>query len=149
MWTPFPDQCSTYEQPLPEKYHQNASAAYDNEGQIINELLRSVSGYYGWGIMEPRIVELVDVPVAALERYPGKYILGEQIPGIGDYLVDVFTEGEKLVVNDPNNGERDELSALDVHRFIDLEDGDEMKFQESGDSISFLWNNQYRFFKIQ
>ena len=40
------------------------------------------------------------------------------------------------MVDDPNNGERDILSSLNDSTFLDLEDGDEMKFSVSGSDRS-------------
>jgi hypothetical protein len=120
----------------------------NNGGKIINELLRSVSDYYSWGILFPKTVELANVKPEELDKYTGKYIYEEQVPGIGDYFVEISREGEKLVVIDPNNGERDEVSALDRLHYIDLEDGDEVQFRVNADSISFVWNDQYLFHKL-
>ena len=33
--------------------------------------------------------------------------------------------------------------------FIDLEDGDEVEFLTDTDPIGFVWNNQYRFYKVE
>jgi hypothetical protein len=38
---------------------------------------------------------------------------------------------------------------MDAYRFIDLEDGDEVSFHVIADSVGFIWNNQYQFFKIK
>lgn len=120
----------------------------DNGGRLIGEILRSVSSYYDWGIAEPRMVELAKPASYSIEQFLGTYLFEEEVPGIGDYFVDVIQDGEKLVVVDPNNGERDEMRAMDAMKFIDLDDGDEVEFSVKKDTIGFRWNNRFQFYKV-
>jgi CubicO group peptidase (beta-lactamase class C family) len=120
----------------------------DKGGALIGEIQRSISNRYGWGIFEQRIVELADSKDYELEPLVGKYVYIEEVPGIGKYFVDLVKDGERLIVIDPNNGEKDTLRATDSNKFIDLEDGDEIEFTLKADSTSFIWNGQYTFLKI-
>jgi len=120
----------------------------DNGGDLMNEILNSVSEYYDWGIRKPRVVETVTLSSDALKKLTGQYMLDEQVPGIGDYLVEIIAENNKLVVIDPNNKERDELTPMNSTRFIDLEDGDEVRFKTDSEHIGFVWNNEHTFYKI-
>jgi CubicO group peptidase (beta-lactamase class C family) len=122
----------------------------DNGGKLIGEILRSVSNYYDWGISKPRIVETIELPLDQLNKFVGHYKLDFQVPGIGDYLIEIQLKHKHLFVIDPNNKDTNVLTALDDLNFIDLEKGDEVKFQAQEDSvlIGLLWNGTYQFNKI-
>lgn len=121
----------------------------DNGGDLISEITRSVSRYYNLGLSEPEFIRLADTDTISFELFTGKYLFEEEVPEIGKYYIALTEEGEQLVVDDPNNGQRDLLNALDRKTFLDLEDGDRVVFTVAGDSISLLWNNRYRFFKVE
>jgi CubicO group peptidase (beta-lactamase class C family) len=120
----------------------------DNGGKLIGELLRSISTYYHWGIADYQVVESIPVSTVQLDKLVGHYKLEEQVPGIGDYIVEINRDHDQLIVIDSNNGERDIVVPLAVSDFIDLEDGDKMNFQLNKDTIGFIWNNTYQFYKI-
>ena len=119
----------------------------DRGGNLISEIMRSVSAYYGWDIETPKEVTLADASIEALDTLTGKYILDQEVPGIGKYYVDISRKDHHLEVTDPNNGDFDILYALDHLQFIDLEDGDEVQFLRKGDDLEMIWNNTYRFTK--
>ena len=100
----------------------------DNGGKLIGEVLRSVSGYYGWGISSPKVVETIELSVEKLNELVGQYKLNFQVPDIGDYFIDVTIEDNKLVVFDPNNNETNILTALEEGKFLDLTTGDNNEF---------------------
>lgn len=121
----------------------------DNGGKLIGEILRAVSNYYNWGISNPKFVEVIEVEEEKLNNLVGKYLLDFQVPGIGDYIIDIEIKNNKLFVTDSNNGETNVLTALDELKFIDLENGDEVLFQIGGDKLGLLWNKRFQFYKIE
>lgn len=116
----------------------------DNGGPLIREILRSISAYYDLNFSKPRVVSLASPGTYNLDSLVGKYNYVEE-----DYFVEASREGEILVLNDPNDGERNELRAMDATHFIDLDDGDELVFDQSNDRIEFIWNGRFRFYKIE
>ena len=121
----------------------------DNGGRLIGEVLRSVSNYYNWGTHNTKEVEIIKMSNNDLEKFAGKYQLGFQVPDIGDYNIDVTIRDGKIHVMDPNNNDENLFTPQEEMRFIDLDKGDriEVKMDDSG-NISFLWNGQYNFNKI-
>ena len=120
----------------------------DNGGKLIGEILRAISGYYNWRISDQRVVETVEISLSKLNELTGKYKLDFQVSGIGDYMIDVTIEDNKLIVTDPNNGEINVLTAMEDMKFIDLENGHEVMFQRMEDKQGVLFNNRFQFYKI-
>jgi len=122
----------------------------DNGGPLIDEILSSVSEYYGWGKSEPRTIEVIELQPEQLTRLTGKYKLDYQIPEIGDYFVEVSNSDSGLIVNDLITKQVSKLYPLDEFKFIEIEGGEEVLFQlsENSEKIGLLWNNQYQFFRI-
>ncbi|WP_347924387.1 serine hydrolase domain-containing protein [Pontimicrobium sp. SW4] len=121
----------------------------DNGGRLIGEVLRSISKYYNWGTHNTREVAVIKIPQDELEKFAGKYQLDFQVPDIGDYNIDVTIRDGKIHVIDPNNNDENLFTPQEETKFIDLDKGDriEVKTDDSG-NISFLWNGQYNFNKI-
>lgn len=122
----------------------------DNGGALINEILHSISSYYGWGISNPKVIEVIEIGVEQLSKLTGKYKLNFQIPEIGDYYIEMSIKDSSLMVNDLITQQVSKLYPLQELKFIDVESGEEVQFQISADSdkIGLLWNNQYPFSKI-
>lgn len=121
----------------------------DNGGKLIAEIMRSVSKFYDWGIRKQKVVELKPLPSDELSQFAGTYKLDFQVPDIGDYLIDLRIQGDKIFVNDPNNKNTNLLSSLGDFKFIDLEKGDQIQFKiaEEDGTIELLWNDRYNFNK--
>lgn len=119
----------------------------DNGGKLIGEIIRCMSSYYNWNFMNPRIVETVKLSKEQLSKLTGKYKLDFQVPGIGDYFIEVKVEGDKLVVNDVNSKETTILTALKENKFVDIDSGQKSSFQLESDKTGLLWNNKYQFYK--
>ena len=51
---PLGMKSSTYEQPLPAKYHAKASAAYDSEGKLIEGLWHNYPEQAAAGLLDNR-----------------------------------------------------------------------------------------------
>ena len=122
----------------------------DQGVDLMNEIMRSVSAYYQWGISNPRIVEITQLTEAQLNRLAGSYQMDRQVPGIGDYVVELSIKDGKVLVYDPNNKETNTLSPLGEWKFIDVNTGDEVVFAPSGKSPGLFqlnWNNQFVFYQ--
>ena len=120
----------------------------DNGGELIEEILRSISTYYNMGISNPRFVEPIRLTEEELNQFTGKYKLDSQVPEIGDYIIEITIQNGELFVNDPNNGDTKVLTALGEFRFIDLKIGDEGIFQMKKDAVGLLWgDNRFQFYK--
>lgn len=121
----------------------------DNGGKLIAEVLRAVSKQYHWGINKQKVIETVEIPVEKLNSLIGKYKLNFQVNGIGDYFIDVKTKNNRLVVNDPNNGEVNVLTAIKEFEFIDLETGAKVKFNTDKVNKSIVFDERYTFNKTK
>ena len=121
----------------------------DNGGKLIDEIFRSVSKHFEWGISNPRIVQLKEVEDKTLEKLTGRYLLDFNVPDLGDYIIHVEIKNDNLFVLDPNNGETNVLHPLTDNKFIDLEGGDEVEFNVAESNLEILWNNRFRFIKIE
>ena len=119
----------------------------DNGGNLIGEILRSVSNFYNWGISNQRIVEIIELPKAKLDHFTGKYKLDFQVPGIGDYIIEVTAKENSLYVDDPNN-ENATLQPMNEFQFINIVNGDKALFQFTEEKCGLLWNNRFKFDKI-
>jgi len=109
----------------------------DNGGALIKEILHAVSEYYDWNIRKPKSVKTIALDTSDLLHFYGKFKYDGKIPGIGDYIVEIKSNGNQLVIIDPNP-----LKALDLkltpiekNKFVDLGKGDEITFSENGKGI--------------
>jgi hypothetical protein len=120
----------------------------DNGGKLIGEVLRAISHHYNWGISPQRVVETVPLPVEFLQGFLGRYKLDFQVPGVGDYYIELDIHDGHLRVKDPNNGEINLLTAVAPSGYLDLESGDEAVLNMEGDKPVLLLNDRYRFEKV-
>ncbi len=120
----------------------------DNGGKLGDEILRSISQYYGWGISGSRTIEPIELSEDDLEKLTGTYRFDEQVNG-EDYIVTVLREGNSLIVDDRNNGQRDRMVPTAAGTFIDVSDGDEMIYKVDAEPLEFGWNNRFRFIKLE
>ncbi len=121
----------------------------DSGGKLISEILRAISKKYNWGINKQRLIETIEIPLEKLKSLTGKYKLNFQVNGIGDYLIDIKIKDNKLIVNDPNNGEVNILTATKEFNFIDLDSGDTIKFNNNDNSKTVVFNSRFTFNKIE
>lgn len=121
----------------------------DNGGQLMGEVFRAVSNHYGWNVRKQRIIERVAVPVEELEKLVGKYQLTYQVPNVGDYLIEVSIENDRLVVTDPNSGEINKLTAIGKESFIDLKSGTQVAINAHEKKQGLLFNGRFQFFKLE
>lgn len=121
----------------------------DNGGKLIAEILRAVSKQYKLGTNKQQVLETITIPIEELKSLTGKYKLNYQVGGIGDYLIDVKIENNQLIVNDPNNGEINRLTATKKFEFIDLDTGAKIKFNTDKSNKAVIFNGRFTFNKIE
>lgn len=121
----------------------------DRGVDLMGEVMRAVSAQYGWGISEPRMVNVVSQPLDSLKRFAGQYQLDFLVPEIGEYKIEVSPGDGILEVMDPNNGEQNTLSPLGSGRYIDLESGDEVEIAENEGKWELVFNGRFRFIKLK
>lgn len=121
----------------------------DRGVDLMGEIMRAISEQYGWGISNPRKVEVVNQLPDSLQRFTGSYRLDFLVPEIGDYNIEVTMTNGVLQIIDPNNGEHNVLTPLGSQNFIDLENGDEVEFADQEGKWEILFNGRYRFLKTE
>ena len=68
----------------------------DNGWEVIEEILRSVSSYYHWGISNPRIVETVELSNEVLNQFTGRYKLELHSQQGDDYLIEILLRNNQV-----------------------------------------------------
>lgn len=119
----------------------------DQGVSLMAEILRSVSDFYDWDISNQEVLETIPLPEEHLQEYLGTYLLDEQVPGIGDYFIDVAIVDGKFQVNDPNNGEVNILSALTPDKYFDLTTGNQVNLEKNGDELLIIFDGRFTFHK--
>ncbi|WP_445385349.1 serine hydrolase domain-containing protein [Robiginitalea sp. IMCC44478] len=133
-------------------HHGNGIIVMTNADQgtsLMGEITRGISDYYQWEMASPREVVLTATEAGVIQGLTGNYILDFQVPDIGDYIIEVSLQDGNLFVNDPNNGDTNILKHMDSLTFIDIEKGDEVQFERDSAGLSILWNNRFRFNRIE
>lgn len=126
----------------------------DNGRPLINEILQSISNYYGWRTMEPTTIAPYQSDPEQLKNLSGKYRYNEEggpVPGIeGEFVVEVKLENGKLSMIDPNGYINSVLVQSGEFEFIAMDGGEEILFQENEEdnSYSLLYYNFFQFDKI-
>lgn len=122
----------------------------DNGGQLIGDILRSVSKHYHWGTHNAKEVEIIEMTDVELQKFKGKYLLDFQASNIGDYFIDVTVKDGKIHVMDSNNNEENLFTPQKDMNFIDLDKGDrvEVKTDDSG-NLSLFINERFTFNKVK
>ncbi|MEL6560374.1 MAG: serine hydrolase domain-containing protein [Bacteroidota bacterium] len=116
----------------------------DDGRLLINEILRSVSNYYGWNIISSKEVEVVNLKSTQLDSLVGKYSFD---PTSSEPMFEISSDGIHLILDARERGEF-EFLALDSMNFIDLKTGRELFFDLSGEQIQLVWNKEDKFYKI-
>lgn len=121
----------------------------DKGVDLMGEIMRAISEQYGWGISNPRRVEVVNQLPDSLRRFTGSYRLDFLVPEIGEYNIEVTLADGVLHVIDPKNGEHNVLTPLGSQNFIDLESGDKVEFSGREGKWEILFNGRFRFLKTE
>jgi len=119
----------------------------DNGARLIKELMISISNYYGWVMIIPRIIEPIELSPEKLNGLVGKYKYFGQVPGIRDYIVEVKIEEDQLILIDTLENEKLYLTPLEEVKFIDMHKRVEVLFQENRDGHSLSYGRKNRQFK--
>ncbi len=119
----------------------------DNGTSLMGEVIRAVSDYYGWDMAKPEIIKTIDLSEEALRSFTGNFKMNEQVPGVGDYLVEINTKDRKLIVTDKITGEVLTFYPVSDHEFREINDGDYLAFKkdDQGTMVEFTYNNRYVF----
>ena len=123
----------------------------DNGGRLIGEIMNAVSAYYDWGLGSTKTISLINLSADELQRFVGKYQYEGRVPGVAGYFVDIKLVDGQLMVFDTVEEESFSIIPMEPLKFIDIEKGDEIAFSENGEtsSLSFMWNNNFRFVKVE
>lgn len=89
---------------------------------LSSDITRTAKRLYGWPVSDPEVIERFPLPVEALARVAGRY----QLPG-GERFVEILAAPPDLGVRLPN-GSRATLVPIAADRFIDPDDGQEIRF---------------------
>ena len=119
----------------------------DQGGDLMGEIMRSICAEYGWDFMVQKEVEVFSMDDSALESFAGAYKWDSKGQGT-NYYVDLEVKDEGLLVVDTNDNEKDHLLPIDSLSFIDPTTGDLMEFKQMGEGWEFMWNDQFRFVRI-
>ena len=122
----------------------------DNGGRLIGEIINAASDYYDWGLSNVRTIETIKLSPEKLQEFVGKYQYSEQVPGSGSYFIEVRLADGQLTIIDPEENTSFSLTPMEAMKFIDLEKGDQIVFSASENGpVVLLWNNNYRFSKVE
>ena len=100
----------------------------NNGGDIIMEILRALSSVYGWGILQPKEVALIEIAPEKLIRYVGEF----RAPDEPDTPVVVYNEKGQLHMKSPETGDW-ALSPISETEFVYMDGGVELTFIKGND----------------
>jgi hypothetical protein len=100
----------------------------NNGGDIVMEILRALSSVYGWGILQPKEVVLVEIAPEKLSAYVGDY----RAPDEPDTPVVVYIEKDQLRMKSPETGDW-ALSPISETEFVYMDGGVEITFVKGDD----------------
>ncbi|MDR7130605.1 CubicO group peptidase (beta-lactamase class C family) [Algoriphagus sp. 4150] len=126
----------------------------DNGRPLINEIVLSISNYYGWKLDSPVMIELKQSDTEQLKKLAGKYRYngeGGAVQAIeGEFVVEVKMENEGLKMIDKNGYFNTRLAQTGILEFTELDGGQVITFQQSDEnnSYSFLYYDFFQFDKI-
>ena len=103
-----------------------------DNGQIINEILRSIAKEYQWEDYLPQPYEIVAVESKSLDDYVGRYLVNP------DRVLTVIKENNKLFTQ-PTQAPKLELFPIAANRFIRKDAAIQYSFlQKSGDKVDTM-----------
>lgn len=118
----------------------------DNGTIAMREVLRSISRHYEWGLLGVDTVIPFNHPTAFLEEISGTYVY--QSPNNPEpYVIEFRQNGAYMEVINPEGEVEERVIAESDSVFIDLTDGDVLKFITLGENAHFIWNNTFDFYK--
>jgi CubicO group peptidase (beta-lactamase class C family) len=121
----------------------------DKGRPLINEILQSLSGYYGWGISKPTLLDHYQSDPEQLKKLVGKYKYNGAfgpVPDIeGDFVVEVTLENEKLKMLDPYGFFGWTLAQTGELEFTEIDGGMEVAFQKDDENEIHALETYYGF----
>ena len=109
---------------------QGAAVMTNSAGgnELVFEILRALSSVYGWSILEPREMALVEIAPEKLLPYTGDY----RAPDEPDTPVVVYIEKDQLRMKSPETGDW-ALSPISETEFVYMDGGVELTFIKGDD----------------
>ena len=95
----------------------------DNGNELVMEILRGLSSVYGWSILQPKEVVLVEIAPEKLNAYAGDYRASDE----PDTPVVVYIEKDQLRMKSPETGDW-ALSPISETEFVYMDGGVEITF---------------------
>jgi CubicO group peptidase (beta-lactamase class C family) len=124
----------------------------DNGGQLIGEIFRSMAQQYdiNLNISEPRVVETTDLSDEQLQGFAGTYHSTQPLFGVTNYPIMAEVADNMLIITDPDDGERFDLTPLVDSTFLDFQRNVEVVFQTKNDSlIMTIKNYNFSFYRVE
>jgi CubicO group peptidase (beta-lactamase class C family) len=100
----------------------------DGGNELVMEILRGLSSVYGWSILQPKEVILVEIAPEKFIRYAGDY----RAPDEPDTPVVVYIEKDQLRMKSPESGDW-ALSPISETEFVYMDGGVEITFVKGDD----------------
>ncbi len=121
----------------------------DKGRPLINEILQSLSTYYGWGTSKPTIIEPYTADAQQLQKLTGKYKYNGEFGPVpdteGDFFVEVILENGKLKMMDPNGYFNWTLAQTASLEFTEIDSGMEVTFENDEQSNANALKTYYGF----
>lgn len=120
----------------------------DNGNVIIQEILRAASAYFDWNLFSPEIVEYVELEEEVENLLTGDFVHEDGVDGNPEYLVKIYFEKGTLIVDDPNNGEKNYMKPINDSTYLDTLSGEKLVFSsEEIENTEFVWEGRFLFVK--
>jgi CubicO group peptidase (beta-lactamase class C family) len=100
----------------------------ENGNELVMEILRGLSSVYGWSILQPKEVVLVEIAPEKLIAYAGDYRASDE----PDTPVVVYIEKDQLRMKSPETGDW-ALSPISETEFVYMDGGVELTFIKGDD----------------
>jgi len=100
----------------------------ENGNELVMEILRGLSSVYGWSILQPKEVVLIEITPEKLKHYAGDY----RAPDEPDTPVVVYIEKDQLRMKSPEAGDW-ALSPISETEFVYMDEGVEITFVKGDD----------------
>ncbi|MGD1890014.1 MAG: serine hydrolase domain-containing protein [Cyclobacteriaceae bacterium] len=123
----------------------------DNGGPLIGEIYRSLVKQYDINqkISDTRVVETVDLSDEQLQSFAGTYHSTQPLFGVTNYPINAHAKDGMLILLDPDDGERFDLTPLPDSTFLDFRRNTEVVFHTKDDSlIMTLKNYNFSFYRV-
>jgi hypothetical protein len=123
----------------------------DNGGKLIEEILRSISSHYNWGINNPKTIEPIELSEEELNKFTGKYEQTDLPKEWKKFVVEKEVFNGQLISINPNNNDTLFLLPVEESKFVDVKNGWEFNFLENKETkkMTFMFRNRNSFVKLE